>query len=76
MNATEQAVLGARLDHALRLAGIRVERGSYVGGNLQRYERVDGASLLARLMSVTGWRIIQEHPQDADVIPLRPGVEL
>lgn len=57
MTARQQADAGARLEAALHSAGIVISRGETQGGNLARWQRVDGATILGRLQAATGWRV-------------------
>lgn len=57
MDRRQQLEAGHRLDTALRKAGLVIERGEFERGNLRKWTPVDGASVVGRLMAVTGWRV-------------------
>ena len=74
MDAAQQADAGARLDRALHNAGIVISRGVADGGNIARWQQVDGATILGRLQAATGWRVdvvdgVVRDPAQLELVP-------
>ena len=74
MDARQQAEAGRRLEAALDAAGLVIYRASFAGGNLLRYETVDGVSILGRLQAMSGWKIdvvdgVVPDPAQLELVP-------
>ena len=74
MSARQQSDAGARLDRALHSAGLVISRGESQGGNLARWQQVDGATILGRLQAATGWRVdivegVVRDPSQLELVP-------
>jgi len=74
MDRDKQEKLGHKFGVALQSAGIVVSRAVAHGGNIQRWEEVDGASILGRLQAMTGWRVDEVRgtvpdPRQLEILP-------
>jgi len=69
MNARQQAEAARRLEAALAIAGLAVERPIGHGGNIGGYEPVPGSALMAPWLART-WRIRLIDAADVPVIDI------
>ncbi len=68
MTTQELAAYKERLENT----GLHFARSIGASGNLERLEDVRWAVVIAKVMSLTGWRIV-EDAEPAKVLPLRLG---